>query len=180
MRSILSLFGVRAPWDIEPGRVIVDEEPGDYSIQVLKVAKGEQGHGEESLNNEGPRITLYRNGGPGGAWCAAFVAHCLEEAARNMAVPCPVKRSHGAKKLFANAVQAGYAVRRPLPGDLVLWHRGARDAATGHIGICSARAQDGMFLAIEGNRGAYPSKVREFAHELGEANLLGFCRIRMV
>lgn len=179
MRTILSLFGIKAPWE----RIVipVQSEPSSYALRVLRIAKGELGQGEESANNESPRIALYRKGGPGGAWCAAFCAWCLEQAAIEMAVVCPVKRSHGAKKLFANAVsENGFAVKRPMPGDLALWHRGAKGAATGHIGIVSTVAQDGMWFCIEGNRGAYPSRVREFAHELGEANLLGFARIGRV
>lgn len=177
--SILSLFGIKAPWE----RIVTPyhSEPGDFALTVLRVAKGEIGFGEESANNEGERIKLYRKGGPGGAWCAAFAAHCLEEAAHKLAVVCPVKRSHGAKKLFANVIAGGgIAVKRPMPGDLALWHRGARGAATGHVGIVSTTAQDGLWFCIEGNRGAYPSKVREFAHEMGEPNFLGFARIGRV
>lgn len=96
----------------------------------------------------------------------------------------PVKRSHGAKKLFANCLKVGVRVDRPAPGDIVLWHRGAAGARTGHIGIVS-RVDGGEFWSIEGNKGGgknkagvfIPSKVREFNHEIGEALLLGFCRL---
>lgn len=150
--------------------------PSRYAAEVLGVALANIGRGETLGNNAGPDLDAYRKGGAGGAWCAAFVSHCLEHGAKGVGMPCPVKRSHNAKRLFANALKVGMTVERPRAGDLVLWHRGAKGAATGHIGIVS-RVEGNAFFSIEGNKGGYPSKVREYGHELGEALLLGFCRL---
>jgi hypothetical protein len=148
-----------------------------YAQAVLAVAITQIGRGEHGANNTGPDLDRYRNGGPGGAWCAAFVSWCLEQAVRSAgAVMSPVKRSHGAKRLFANVVVAGARVEEPAPGDIVCWHRGAKNAATGHVGIVS-RVEGNAFYSIEGNRGGYPSRVREYGHEVGEALLLGFARL---
>jgi hypothetical protein len=147
------------------------------------LARGQIGRGEGGANNAGPDVDRYRKGGTGGAWCAAFLSWCLEEAWTQLfdrvqrSAPQPVKRSHSAKTLFANCLRAGAVrVERPSAGDIVLWHRGAANARTGHIGIVS-RVEDNAFWEISGNRGAFPSRVREFSHELGEANLIGFARM---
>lgn len=152
-----------------------------YAMEVLGCAEREVGHGEHGANNVGPDLDRYRTDlhgrmGPGGAWCSAFVSHCLEQAAQRLSEPCPVQRSHNAKRLFLNACEVGTRVASPAEGDLVCWHRGAAGASTGHIGIVS-RVDGNAFWSVQGNKGSYPSKVREYLSELGEANLIGFVRL---
>jgi hypothetical protein len=176
-----------------PPAPIVTPPRSALGIAAELTARGQIGRGEQGGNNVGPDLDRYRNGGPGGAWCAAFVSWCIEEAARHVGPSksftsgqrfVAPKRSHGAKKLFANCLKVGQRVDVPAPGDIVLWHRGAKGARTGHIGIVS-RVDGGEFWSIEGNKGGgknkagvfIPSKVREFNHEIGEALLLGFARL---
>lgn len=166
---------IRALWTPPPApRPTV----GDIGRYALACARLEIGRGESGGNNHGPDLDRYRTDrqgrrGSDGPWCAAFVAWCLERGALEF------KRSHRAKALFSNLLAAGAAkVDSPHPGDVVLWHRGADGASTGHIGIVSdADPLSSLFRSIEGNRGGYPSKVREYAHEVGEALLLGFARL---
>lgn len=148
-------------------------------VRALLVARGEIGKGEAGANNDGADVIRYRRGRDTNAsWCASFVSYCLEEAAAAAGIPCPVKRSAGAKRLFKNAQRAGGTLEtEPRAGDLVLWHRGPRGSWKGHIGIVSATHPDGTFHAIEGNRGRYPASVDVFKHQLGEAGLLGFVRL---
>ena len=148
-----------------------------FGLAALDVARREEGNGEKGGNNLGPDLIRYRRGGPGGAWCAAFVSYCIEEGARAIGAPSPVQRSHGAKRLFERCLKAGVATTLPMAGDIVCWHRGAKGAATGHIGIVSRGWDDGAFFTLEGNRGAFPSRVREYLHELGEPLLIGFARL---
>jgi hypothetical protein len=145
-------------------------------LAALDVARQEIGHGEVGRNNAGPDLDRYRAGGPGGPWCAAFVSHCLEQGARQIGATLPLRRSHGARTLFARCVAAGERVEDPRPGDVVLWSRGAANSWTGHVGIVS-RVENRGFWSVEGNRGAFPSRVREYGHECGEANLIGFARL---
>jgi hypothetical protein len=168
----MGLFGVSVPRPLEPPppRSTVGEA-------ALEVAKLELGNGEEGANNLGPALVRYRRSGPEGAWCAAFVSYCLEEGCRLIGFSCPVRRSHNAKRLFERCLKAGAAVARPMAGDIVCWHRGAAGARTGHIGIVSKVQLDGGWFSIEGNRGRFPSKVREYLHETGEPLLLGFARL---
>lgn len=149
-----------------------------YAEAVLKVAIAEMGHGEEGGNNRGPDLDRYRRGigAPGDPWCAAFVSFCLESGAAALGVPCPVKRSHSARRLFANVLAAGSRVERPAARDIVLWARGAANSGQGHIGIVS-RVAGNTFWSVQGNKGGFPSRVREYLSELGEANLLGFGRL---
>jgi hypothetical protein len=171
------------PWLHVPAPAITEAgggpPPSRFGTAALAIARAEIGHGEAGGNNIGPDLDRYRQGGVAGAWCAAFVSFCLESGAQVLDEPiCPVARSHNAKRLFARCFKVGASVARPLPGDIVCWHRGAADALTGHIGIVSqAELHSAGFHVIEGNRGGYPSLVREYPHELGEALLLGFARL---
>lgn len=175
------------PWlkAFAPPKTLAEAPPSSTIGRVaLEVAQGEIGRGEQGANNEGADLVRYRKGGPGGAWCAALISWCLEEAGARIEQPAP-RRSHSAKTLFANCLKVGTRVESPAPGDIVLWHRGAANARTGHVGIVW-RVEDGSFWSIEGNKGGgrlksglfVPSKVRIFQHEIGEALLLGFCRLR--
>jgi CHAP domain-containing protein len=170
--SLLRFFGAPAPVPPYPA----EPNPSIYAEAVLKVAIRELGHGEKGGNNVGPDLDRYRRGGPGGAWCAAFISYCLEEGAKDCGIPWLVKRSHSAKTLFANALKVGTKVTRPMARDLASWHRGVAGARTGHIGIVS-RVDGNAFWSIEGNKGLYPSMVREYLHELGEPLLLAFARL---
>lgn len=145
---------------------------------TLLIAFTQIGRGESGKNNRGPDVETYRNHrGPRGPWCAAFVSWCLESASERLGVK-PPKRSHGAKRLFANIKKyGGVEVERPLPGDIALWQRGAAGSWNGHIGIVSRASNDGGFWAIEGNRGRFPARVNEFNHQVGEGSLLGFVRL---
>lgn len=153
------------------------QHPSRFAMEVLRVARGEIGHGEADRNNEGPRLDVYRRGGPKGAWCAAFVSWCLEQAAENLSLVCPVKRSHGARRLFKNCCAVGEVVELPMPGDIGLQSRGAAGSWTGHVYIVSRALSQGTFAAIEGNRGTYPSMVDEFKRAVGEPNHVGWCRL---
>lgn len=154
-----------------------------YALKALELAKSQIGRGEQGRNNEGEWVRMYRtdlrgNVGPAGAWCAAFGSWYLEQAARALGIPCPIRRSHGAKKLFRNCCAVGTRVERPRPGDVALWHRGAQGAATGHFAIVAVTEVTGVkFRCIEGNKGPYPAPIDYFDHVLGEADLLGFCRL---
>jgi hypothetical protein len=55
---------------------------------------------------------------------------------------------------------------------IVVWHRGAPGAWTGHVGVVS-QADEQRFRSIEGNSGPAGDRVAEMQHHLGEANLLG-------
>lgn len=155
--------------------------PSPYALEVARLAELEVGNGEVGENNAGRHVTRYRTDrqgriGPLGAWCAALDSWLLEEAAENLGVPCPVKRSHSAKTLFLNACKVGTRVDRPSRGCLVLWHRGIEGARTGHIGVCVQTTLP-KFRCVEGNRGPFPAPVDYFGHVLGEHSLLGFCRL---
>lgn len=158
------------------------------SAKALEIAISQIGRGESGANNSGPWVREYRRDDKAEAWCAAFVCWCYElawaqffgyakwlDAPLNLRKSCPLKRRHGAKRLCAGLQR----VLNPEPGDLALWHRGAQNAATGHVGIVSKyRQETGEFWTVEGNRGAFPSKVREFGHVVGEGGFLGFYRVK--
>lgn len=178
----MTLVGSFWPWLRLPPVAEVEPPPSVFGLAALEVALRELGKGEFAANNQGEHLDRYRTdlrGQPGveGAWCAAFVSYCIEQGASNILKRPPVARSHGAKKLFDRCLKAGHRVSRPCPGDIACWHRGAKGARTGHIGIVSRGLVDGEWECIEGNRGSFPSKVRRYTHELGEPLFLGWARL---
>jgi hypothetical protein len=55
---------------------------------------------------------------------------------------------------------------------IVVWHRGAPGAATGHIGVV-ATVNGRAFTTIEANSGPGSNAVATMARSLADANLLG-------
>ena len=163
-----------------PHPVDASPVPSRFGLAALEVARGELGKGEEGRDNDGRQVRRYaRLDRSPGNWCAAFVSYCLEEGATHrLCRPLPIERSHGARQLWKRCGRAGAFVRYPELGDIVCWWRVSLTDWRGHVGIVS-RVEDGghAFWSIEGNRGRFPSRVREFGHELGEPRLLGFARL---
>jgi hypothetical protein len=161
-----------------PHAVDLAPVPSRFGLAALVVARREIGKGEAGRDNDGPDVQRFaRLSRSPGNWCAAFVSWCLEEGAmRELCLPCPVERSHGARQLWKRCGKAGAFVVTPLPGDIACWWRISLTDWRGHVGLVS-RVEDTAFWSIEGNRGRFPSRVREFGHELGEPQLLGFARL---
>lgn len=154
--------------------------PSRFGMAALDVARRELGQGESRHDNDGADVRRFAkmDRSPGN-WCAAFVSYCLEEGATHgLGRPLPLERSHGARQLWKRCGKAGAFVAHPLPGDVVCWWRVSLTDWRGHVGLVS-RVEDGghAFWSIEGNKGRFPSRVREFGHELGEHQLLGFARL---
>lgn len=170
-------------WRSVPREDPILRQPSVFGMAALEVALGELGQGETTGQNEGSDLDKYRGRGPGGPWCAAFVYWCILRAWSTAyepswgvaSGPCPIARTHSARRLFARVAAAGSRVTEPLPGDVVLWSRGTA-GWQGHVGIV-ASVTAGAFESVEGNRGGFPSKVRRYQHELGEDRLIGFARL---
>lgn len=179
----------------EGGEKIIRSLSGSaWGVDALDAARLTLGMGEQGGNNRGPNLDALRRGGPGGPWCAAAASYwieegyaaskgadgwdCLSAIERDL---CPVRRSHGARKLWRRAARAGRIVEEPLPGDLVLWRRPG-PAWAAHVGIVETVTGD-AFVSIEGNRGRYNvktghgSKVRRYSHEFSEREFVGFARL---
>lgn len=153
--------------------------PSRFGMAALVIARRELGQGESGRDNDGADVRRFAkmDRSPGN-WCAAFVSYCLEEGAvHQLGLPLPIERSHGARQLWKRCGKAGAFVSHPLPGDVACWWRVSLTDWRGHVGLVSWSSGDGEFRCFEGNRGRFPSRVREFGHELGEHQLLGFARL---
>lgn len=92
----------------------------------------------ETTRNSGPMVDEYLKAvglEPGRPWCAAFVAWCFVNAARelNVANPCPV--TAGALRLFDISpvmVRMGAFNTNPQPGDVFVIDHGH---GLGHVGF---------------------------------------------
>lgn len=148
---------------------------------VVRVAMEELGKGESEANNKGPDIRKYAAPNPdGGEWCAYFAGWCWEEACRRAGVPMPFSRSPGAKRIVKNMGSVGRMFTDPFkakPGDLLAWHRGLPGSWSGHVGIVINVKPGGIVDTIEGNTGAYPSKVRKLTHDVRKERFFSFASI---
>ncbi len=155
------------------GRVTLDVALAEYR----------RGAGEAGGNNCGPDIRTYLDGraAEGADWCAGFVSWCFREAAAKLGRPMPFVYSLGARDIRNQFRRRGWDYlpgpeNLPRGGDIVVWWRGAATGWQGHIGLVHSCA-DGILTTIEGNRGAFPSKVGRFRYVLSRMDrLLGFGR----
>lgn len=167
-------------WDrARYGRIVVDDQPSELGMAALDVSEQTLGWGESGGNNRGADVEILRDfRGPRGPWCAAAVSYWLRAAAMLLGLPRRPARIHNAKRLFRWLRRnGGRRVEAPLPGDVVLWHRGAKNSKTGHIGIVvSVDLEAGTFVSREGNKGRPPAAIADFSHALDEGGLIGFVR----
>lgn len=156
---------------------------GRLGEALLAQARADLGVREERTN-DGERIRAYFAGTgvtPPAHWCAAALRFWLRAAARAAGVTAPIAGSVGAKATMAQLqtahrwISADDLRREPTrlrPGMIVVWHRGAPGAYTGHIGVV-ATASGRSFTTIEGNSGAASNAVATMARSLADVNLLG-------
>lgn len=162
-----------------------------WGERCVRVARGCLGMGEERKNNVGPDLDLFRRGGAGGPWCAAFVSYVIEDSWASLhgegswdlldesdRERCPFERHHGARRCWKNIGRIGRIVTEPKPGDFALWDRGEPGSWKAHIAIVS-RVDDGRWWVIEGNRGRAPAKVSESRGD-GRGRFRGFARLPAV
>lgn len=143
---------------------------GRAALQVA-LAEAARGAGESGSNNNGQDVVRYLNGTPPPAnWCAAFVSWCFREALGNGNVvfgySIGAQDVHNRMRRLGHAYQATLA-QPPQPGDIIVWRRAdptdPRTGWQGHIGLVVGFA-DGYLTTIEGNRGAFPSRVGSFRY----------------
>ena len=161
-----------------PQPIEASPTPSRFGLAALAVARHELGNGESGRDNDGPDVRRY-GASPGANWCAAFVSYCLERGALDeLCRPLPIERSNAARTLWKRCGRAGAFVTHPLPGDVACWWRVSLTDWRGHVGLVSVVKDGGHFFeCAEGNKGRFPSRVREYGHELGEPRLLGFARL---
>ena len=169
-------------------------EPSFLAQEIINVALGELGKGEEGWNNSGPAISKYRSEFTAkdfrpdqhlyGEWCAYFVGWCAQKAAQNMGTSLPFEPHGGAKRTVRRVGKAGRFIARggkilspPAPGDFFSFDRGARGSAAGHVGIILAYEGGGVAETIEGNVGRFPCKVRKFQRDFNRSRLEDIARI---
>lgn len=134
------------------------------------------GHGEVGGNNMGPHVKKYLNGlvTTPNDWCAGFVSWCF----KNSGQPMPFNYTVGARDVLKQFRNKGWGVSPtsaspPLPGDVIVWWRGAPSGWKGHAGIVHSYTH-GIVRTVEGNK---TPKVNSFNYSLGTIDrLLGFGR----
>lgn len=163
----------RLQWWLMRDFALATQQSTSWGLRALLMAQSYFGEGEEGGNNEGPFLDMIRDGGPKGAWCAAFLSHCILEGWIDDG-PCPVKRNHGARKLFRSVGNAGRFIDKPKIAAIACWARGS-NSWQGHVGIVS-KIEGERFWAIEGNVGPYPATVTE-REVTKRPKLIGFAEL---
>ncbi len=144
-----------------------------WAGDTLCISRAEIGKGEVGQNNRGPDIKKYLKGQEGLSWCAGFVSWCLEQA--NIK---ELDYSLSAKAIFNQAKNKGMLTDNPQPGDLICFWRESPKSWQGHIGIVS-RVTKTEIMAIEGNRGQFPTTIKEIAYPKSHIpKLLGFVSLQ--
>jgi len=137
-----------------------------FANSIVENAKAEIGNGEIGDNNKGQYVHLY-NKGKEAAWCAGFVSYILSKSAKTS-----IPYSLSAREIF----NKGNKITEPRPGDLICFWRGKKNGWKGHVGIIETICND-TIIAIEGNVGQYPAKVKRVIYDRKEIpKLLGFIR----
>jgi peptidoglycan hydrolase-like protein with peptidoglycan-binding domain len=165
----------------------VQVQSGDranLATALLDAARADIGVREERTN-DGTRIREYFAGTgvtPPAHWCAAAMRFWLRAAGNACHVAPPIQGSVGAKVWAAQLEKAGRWIpasdlrrepHRLRHGMIVVWHRGAPNAPTGHIGVVATASGQWKFTSIEANSGPRSNEVAEMPHNLSDANLLG-------
>jgi hypothetical protein len=114
---------------------------GTLALRALEVAETQLGLDEDGRNG-GPHVARWvAPAKPPQNYCAGFAGWCYEEAARQLSIALPFKRSLGAKRLGANVAAVGRRFTDPAEaraGDLMVFHRGAQGSWMGHVAMVSA------------------------------------------
>lgn len=151
--------------------------------QIVRVAQGNLGYGEEGGNNRGPFLKAI--GAPQGSeWCAYFAWYCYRRGAEYAEVDLPFKGSGNAKRLglavgnVILSIAPPVTIRGPvLPGDLVVLHRGT-SKYTGHVRVVESVLPDGRLAQIEGNSGGFPAVVRRRTTDITKERLVAVYGLR--
>lgn len=140
-----------------------------HADSIVEVAVGELGKGEISGDNKGAEVKKYTKGQEV-AWCAAFVSY--------------VRSRSGDKSNYLLSAKSYWEiykekrVKNPKPGDIICFYRGSRSGNRGHVGIVE-KVDDKYVYTIEGNKGAYPAKVKRLRYEKDNIpKLLGYVRTK--
>lgn len=135
--------------------------------QIVRVAEGNLGYGEEGGNNRGPFLKAI--GAPQGAnWCAYFAWYCIRRGAAYAELEVPGFRGSGNARRLGLAVAAsanGRVFTDPdllQPGDLVVLARAETpgDVLHGHVRVVRELTGTSRVVQIEGNAGVFPARVR--------------------
>jgi hypothetical protein len=144
----------------------------ETAIEEMKAGAREIGS-----NNSGRFVKKYLGGilDPPANWCAGFVSWCFAQHLDDI----PFRYSLGARDIRFQFKEKGWLLEEgevPEPGDIIVWWRGQPDGWKGHIGFVH-HCENGIVYTIEGNKGAFPARVRGFDYVLSRVDrLLGFGR----
>lgn len=145
-----------------------------YAADLSRVAQAHIGRGEEGADNSGKWVEKYTRG-KRVSWCAGFVSYVLREAgydlpytlwARDFARISPggewqdicLDQTNGMTHCTSRPIGLyGSFPNTPKPGDIVVFKRGTK---SGHVAIVDQVLDRQRFWVIEGNRGAFPAKVK--------------------
>jgi hypothetical protein len=157
-----------------------EPKPSPLALELLDVAEKQRGRGESIRNNYGPDVLQF-NRGKAGNWCAGFVYWCLTEACVARRIAVPVRFTLGAKRLTRSLGKHGrfvdWRTENLLPGDVLAFHRGKHGSWKGHVAIVQRQCGPQLYYTIEGNVGAFPSRVQTMIRDLTNSRVYKVSRL---
>lgn len=165
----------------EPPRLV----PSPFALATLEAARSQLGLGEVGRNNSGPHVAKYCNYAhvasgevSTGPWCACFGSWSMEQGARDIGLArCPVRRSHGARRLMRNVIKAGGVyIKEPEIAAVVCFPRDKAGKRAGHWAIIESINEDGSVVTIEGNKGRR-GIVAPFPHDFDYERVVAMARL---
>ena len=137
---------------------------------IITLATAEIGNGEIGKNNAGKYVKRY-NQGLEAAWCAGFVSYILKQA--NFT---GLDYSLSTKAIYNQAKEKNRVTLTPKVGYLIVFWRDNPKSWKGHVGIIS-KIDDTFLYSVEGNKRAFPSRVKEFKYNKNNIpQLLGYIK----
>jgi hypothetical protein len=149
-------------------------QPGPVAVKAVELAEGFVGTTEAGGENRGAQVERFLASAglpPGQPWCAAFVRHCLEKAARFLnagldGLPdsgwCPAYYAWAVGRGLWVPVQAARMQNPQVArGDLILFWFDAKGRHA-HMGFVARQDDQGLGVwTVEGNTSPGPGMERE-------------------
>lgn len=116
--------------------------------RAVQIAYSQNGVREKTGKNDGQAVEIFLksvNLGAGYSWCMAFVYWCVQQAAAELGLPNPLKKTGGCLAQW-NATPEDKRSKAPVPNSIFILDLGG---GSGHTGFCTSAGY--RMNTVEGN-----------------------------
>ncbi|NIG56445.1 CHAP domain-containing protein [Chitinophaga sp. Cy-1792] len=146
--------------------------------KALSIALTQLNVREATNHNDGPAVEGYLKAvglNKGYSWCMAFIYWCTANAAKELMVSNPLKRTGSVMEQWNWAVAHHLSVTDPQPGDIFIIDRGN---GKGHTGFVTA-VRGEWLDTVEGNTNSAGSHDGDgvYTHTRNKSAMKGYIRV---